>query len=110
MLNIQTSHWNGLSILQSYSKQRTAGNISELLLFHQEFHKSQKMIICLYLVEEYKSIFPLLHLIAGHNTQCHIKVLRGFCVCKNPVSQFIFFHIDLNIVGEHHFTHMADDV
>ena len=49
MLNIQTSHWNRLSILQSHSQQGTAGNVSEPLLFHQEFHKSHKMIIGLFL-------------------------------------------------------------
>ena len=110
MLNIQTSHWNRLSILQSHSQQGTAGNVSEPLLFHQEFHKSQKMIIGLYLVNEYKSILPLLHLIAGNNTQSHIKVLRSFGFCKNSVPQFILFHIDFNVVGEHLFSHMSDNV
>ena len=61
VLYIQTSDRNRLRIFQSHSKQRATGNIGKLLLFHQELHKSKKVVVCLNLINEHKGVILLHH-------------------------------------------------
>ena len=58
------------------------------------------MIVGLYLIEEDKCIFLLLHLIPGNGTQSQIEVIYRLGFRKDPVTDLVCFHIHLNIVGK----------
>ena len=105
-----TPNGNGSGLRKCYAKQRAAGDIGKPIVIPQEFQHRQQMRISLNLINENQGIFCFAHQFAFDRADTKVEIINRFCVLKQPVTDGIFQHVDLNEIGKQLLSNMADNI
>lgn len=89
-----------LCLLQCDSQKRTTCHIGKPTFLYQKLGQGQQGRICLYLVNKNQCVITGSHAIARYGAESKVKF--GFCshLCKQTVTEFVFLHVDLDIMSK----------
>ena len=67
------------------------------------------MVISLNLIDKNKRGLPVFHLVSGYDAQRKIEISHGLRLCKDTVTQFVCFHVNLYVVWKQLLPHLTND-